>query len=83
MAKLNIADVDSINDLLETALPFHYVRNYEMVTFKDGKGRFTPKTDLLVVKSYSTDPYDGKVYYTTFLIKRESLCNSIEKLIKQ
>lgn len=83
MAKLNITDVDSINDLLETALPNHYVRNYEMVTFKDGKNRFSPKTELLVVKSYSVDPYDGKVYYTTFRINRESLCNSIEKLIKQ
>lgn len=83
MAKLNITDVDSINDLLETDLPNHYVRNYEMVTFKDGKGRFTPKTELLVVKSYSSDQYDNKVYYTTFRIKRGGLCNSIEKLIKQ
>lgn len=83
MAKINIRDIESIDEELQTALPNHYVRNYQIVTFKDGRGRYSPKTELLVVKSYSTDINDNKVYFTTFRISRETLCNSIQKLIKQ
>lgn len=86
MAKINIRDIESISELLETNLSNHLILDYDIVTFKNGRGRYARKTELLVVKSfYNNQPahLDKKVSFTTFLIQRETLCNSIQKLIKQ
>lgn len=83
MAKINIRDIDTISELLETNLPNHHILDYDMVTFKNGRGRYAPKTELLLVRGMEKNPKSGRISYTTFLIQRETLCNSIEKLIKQ
>lgn len=84
MAKLNIRDVDSINELLETTLPNDNILGYEVVAFKAGRGRYTPKTELLVVKHWSRIQRGStKIEFSTFRIVREDLANSIQSLIKQ
>lgn len=83
MAKINIRDVESINELLETTLQNHSILGYEMVTFKTGRGRFAPISEVLVVRSWDrSTPHSTKIAYYTFRIEREGLCNSIESLIK-
>ena len=85
MAKINIKDVEYINHKLNTVeLPGHIILDYDMVTFKLGRGKFAPKTDILVVRSCDrSTPNGGKIQYTTFRVVREDLCNSIDYLIKQ
>ena len=87
MAKINSKDVEMINHKLLYALPNHGILDYDIVTFKNGRGRYAPKSELLVVRSATYSQPMGKkhtkVSYTTFLIKREVLCNTIESLIKQ
>lgn len=85
MAKINIRDVESINELLETTLPNHNILDYDIVTFKNGRSKYSPKSELLVVRSIERNQPAGKVKvsYTTFYILREALANSIESLIKQ
>lgn len=84
MAKINSKDVEMINHKLSINLPNHLILDYDMVTFKLGRGKFAPKTDILVVRSANRGDIGGpsKIYYTTFRIVREDLCNSIESLIK-
>ena len=83
MAKLNIRDVESINELLETTLPDDNIVNYEIVTFKNGRGRYAPKIELLVVKHWNRlQRGTHKIEFSLFRIHREVLCNSIESLIK-
>jgi len=86
MAKITERDIDMINIKLETSLPKHHILDYDMVTFKNGRGRYAPKSELLVVRSVNYNNPMGqntKVSYTTFYVKRETLCNEIESLIKQ
>lgn len=83
MAKINSKDVEMINHKLSINLPNHHILDYDMVTFKNGRGRYAPKTELLLVRGMEKNPQSGRISYTTFLIKRESLCSSIESLIKQ
>lgn len=86
MAKINPKDVQMINHKLLYALPNHGILDYDIVTFKNGIGRYAPKSELLVVKSATYSQPMGannsKLTYTTFLIERETLCNEIESLIK-
>jgi hypothetical protein len=86
MAKITTKDVTMINFLLnQSYLPNHTILDYDMVTFKNGRGRYSPKTELLVVRSMERNQPAGNVMvsYTTFYVKRETLCNEIESLIKQ
>lgn len=87
MAKITERDIDMINFKLHTSdLPNHTVLEYDMVTFKNGRGRYAPKTELLVVRSVERNQVKAgvwNVHYTTFLVKRETLCNEIKSLIKQ
>ena len=86
MAKITERDVEMINFLLNTTyLPDELISDYDMVTFKNGVGKYAPKSELLVVKSFAKLQAIGatKVKYTTFRIMRDVLSNSIESLIKQ
>lgn len=87
MAKITTKDVTMINFLLnQSYLPNHTILDYDMVTFKNGRGRYAPKTELLVVRSVEHNQPMGqniRVSYTTFYVKRETLCNDVESLIKQ
>jgi hypothetical protein len=85
MAKITERDIDMINIKLETSLPKHHILDYDMVTFKNGRGKYAPKSELLVVRSMERNQPAGNVMvsYTTFYVKRETLCNEIESLIKQ
>lgn len=86
MAKINSKDVEMINHKLITVdLPNYHILDYDIVEFKNGKGRYTPKTELLVVKAMEHNQPAGsiKISFHTFRIVREALANSIESLIKQ
>lgn len=85
MAKINSKDVEMINHKLNVVdLPNHTILDYDMVTFKLGRGRYVPKSELLVVRSCDRSVTGNtKIQYTTFRIVRENLCNSIDYLIKQ
>ena len=85
MAKINFRDVDMINHKLNVVdLPNHIILDYDVVTFKLGRGKYAPKSELLVVRSCDRSVAgNGKIQYTTFRIVREDLCNSIDYLIKQ
>ncbi len=86
MAKIKENDVQMINFLLNTTyLPEHNILDYDMVTFKNGRGKYAPKSELLVVRSMERNQPAGNVMvsYTTFYVKRETLVNEIESLIKQ
>ena len=84
MAKINSKDVEMINHKLSINLPNHLILDYDMVTFKLGRGKFVPKTEILVVRSCDRSiAGNGKIQYTTFRVVRENLCNSIDYLIKQ
>lgn len=87
MAKINIRDMEFINYSLNVVdLPNHSILDYDIVTFKNGRSKFSPKIEILVVRSLEANQPAGrglKVSYTTFYIKRDTLCNSIESLIKQ
>ena len=85
MAKINFRDVAMINHKLNVVdLPNHSILDYDMVTFKLGTGKFAPKSELLVVRSFErNEAGNGKIQYTTFRIVREDLANSIDYLIKQ
>jgi hypothetical protein len=86
MAKFTANEIQNIDFKLQSVLPKHHILDYDMVTFKNGRGRYAPKSELLVVRSVSYDnPMGGntKVQYNTFYVKRETLCNEIESLIKQ
>jgi len=86
MAKIKENDVQMINFLLNTTyLPDEVISDYDMVTFKNGRGRYAPKSELLVVRSFAKLQAIGasRLKYTTFRVIRETLCNEIESLIKQ
>lgn len=84
MAKINIRDVEMINHKLNTLeLPGHIILDYDMVTFKLGRGKFAPKTEILVVRSMDRSTAgNGKIHYTSFRVVRETSCNSLDYLIK-
>ena len=86
MAKIKENDVQMINFLLNTTyLPDEVISDYDMVTFKNGRGKYAPKSELLVVRSFAKLQAIGasRLKYTTFRVIRETLVNEIESLIKQ
>lgn len=84
--KLTLNDCEMIDYKLETTnLPNHTILDYQMVTFKNGKGRYAPKTEILIVRGVNRNQKGDTgiiVSYHTFMIIRETLTNGIKSLIK-
>jgi hypothetical protein len=84
--KLTLNDCEMIDYKLETTnLPNHTILDYQMVTFKNGRGWYTPKTQILVVRGVNRNQNGNTgmaVSYTSFMIIRETLTNGIKSLIK-
>ena len=84
--KLTLNDCEMIDYKLETTnLPNHTILDYQIVSFKNGRGKYAPKTQILVVRGVNRNQKGDTgmvVSYTSFMIIRETLSNSIKSLIK-
>jgi len=84
--KLTLNDCEMIDYKLETTnLPNHTILDYQIVSFKNGRGKYAPKTEILIVRGVNRNQKGDTgiiVSYHTFMIIRETLTNGIKSLIK-